>query len=177
MRPTRAPPRVISAFVPVVVPWTSRSQRDNTSSSESPNFAAASAIASKKLRARSSGRVGTFPVRTLPSGPTIAQSVNVPPMSTPTACGVVSGTGQAEVVPRLVAAPAELLCKERGAGGAAVLAQDDLLVSELRGVGVQVRVDGRRRQLALSRGELEVRLEEAEPAAARGAHPAVGADV
>ena len=83
-RPTFAPSRVMSAFVPVVVPCTTRSACENSSSSDIPNRDAASSIASKKLRARSVGRVGTLPVRIVPSGPMTAQSVNVPPMSTPT---------------------------------------------------------------------------------------------
>jgi hypothetical protein len=82
--PTRAPPRVMSAFVPMVVPCTRRSQRPSSSRSVIPHRPAASSIASKKLRARSSGRVGTLPTWISPPGPTMAQSVNVPPMSTPT---------------------------------------------------------------------------------------------
>ena len=61
-RPVAAPRRSTIAFVPVVVPWTSRPQRSSTASSVEPIFVAASEIASKKPRDRSSGVVGDLPV-------------------------------------------------------------------------------------------------------------------
>ena len=55
-----------------------------TDSSVEPMFTAALAIASKNPRERSSGVVGDFPVVIRPPSCMIVQSVNVPPMSTPT---------------------------------------------------------------------------------------------
>src|SRR5581483_1316672 len=75
--------------------------------------------------------------------------------------------------PGLVAAAAELLGQQRRAGGTGVLPQHDLRIPELGGIGVELRVDVRRRELALHRRRL-VALPELVPAG--GARRPVDAD-
>src|SRR5579862_8288521 len=165
----------MSALVPAVVPWMMRPAPASSSSSESSKPRAASSIASKKLRARSS-RVGTLPVRTVPDASMIAQSVNVPPMSTPTVNGA-SGMRrdrveiEADVVPRFVAAAAELLREQRGAARAPVVAQHDLGVAELGRIGVEPRVERGRGMIAVARRELVVGRRRAERCGAARAGP------
>src|SRR5712691_4047865 len=74
---TRAPRRSRMAFVPTVVPWTSRrTRRLSIPSAASPARTAA---------ASSSGCDGTLPTRTSPdAASTAVTSVKVPPTSTPT---------------------------------------------------------------------------------------------
>ena len=83
-RATRATRPVTSALVPAVVPWASLAADARTRSASRPSDPAAASIAAKKPLARSAGAVGTLPVVMPPSASMIAQSVKVPPMSTPT---------------------------------------------------------------------------------------------
>ena len=81
---TRAIRPVTSALVPAVVPCASLAAAASTRSASRPSPAAAASMEPKKPSARSAGVVGTLPVVISPPASMIAQSVNVPPMSTPT---------------------------------------------------------------------------------------------
>ena len=81
---TRAIWPVTSALVPAVVPCASLAADASTRSASRPSPAAAASMEPKNPSARSPGVVGTLPVVISPAASMIAQSVNVPPMSTPT---------------------------------------------------------------------------------------------
>ncbi len=83
-RPTRAPFFWMIVFVPTVVPWERNAMSRQKSSSPTPRARAPASRASIMPCEKSAGVDGTLVVRSLPARSTIAQSVNVPPMSMPT---------------------------------------------------------------------------------------------
>jgi hypothetical protein len=82
--PTTAPVRVTSVLIPAVVPWATRVAWPSRPAQSRPMVSAAAETASKKPTESASGVVATLPVQYAPSEPITAQSVKVPPMSTPT---------------------------------------------------------------------------------------------
>ena len=80
----RATAPVTSALAPAVVPWASLEVAASTRSASRPSAADAASIEAKKPPDRSAGVVGAFPVVIAPPASMTAQSVNVPPTSTPT---------------------------------------------------------------------------------------------
>jgi hypothetical protein len=81
--PTREPPRVTTALIATVVPCASRSVWLSSAERSIPSSAAATSIAAKNPRCGSSGVVGALATVIVPASSTTAQSVKVPPMSTP----------------------------------------------------------------------------------------------
>src|SRR6266545_1802359 len=84
IRPTRAPFLWMSAFVPTVVPWVSTAISPQNCSNESPRRSAATRIAAIMPSAKSAGVEGALVAVMRPERSSATQSVNVPPMSTPT---------------------------------------------------------------------------------------------
>ncbi len=84
IRPTRAPFFWMMVLVPTVVPCDRKAMSRQKSSSFTPSACAPAPSASIMPREKSPGVDGTLVVRSLPAPSTMAQSVNVPPMSMPT---------------------------------------------------------------------------------------------
>ncbi len=84
IRPTFAPFLWISAFVPTVVPWVSTAISLQNCSNESPRRSAATRIAASMPSAKLPGVEGALVAVMRPERSSTTQSVNVPPMSTPT---------------------------------------------------------------------------------------------
>ena len=84
IRPTRAPFLWISAFVPTVVPWVSTAISPQNFSNGNPRRSAATCIAASMPSAKLPGVEGALVAVIPPPRPSTTQSVNVPPMSTPT---------------------------------------------------------------------------------------------
>src|SRR5437899_8125610 len=84
IRPTRAPFLWMSAFVPTVVPWVSTAISLQNCSNESPSRSAATRIAASMPSAKLPGVEGALVAVMRPERSSATQSVNVPPMSTPT---------------------------------------------------------------------------------------------
>jgi hypothetical protein len=82
--PTRAPRRSRTAFVPMVVPWPKRSVRWSIAGRPTPAVSASSLSPASTPATGSSLADKTFALRWFPCRSTRTQSVNVPPMSTPT---------------------------------------------------------------------------------------------
>src|SRR6266480_2912681 len=84
IRPTRAPFLWMRVFVPTVVPCVSTATSRQNRSKESPRRSAASRIAAIMPSAKSPGVDGDLVAMIRPRRSSATQSVNVPPMSTPT---------------------------------------------------------------------------------------------
>ena len=84
MRPTFAPRFWMMVLVPTVVPCDRNAMSRQNLSSETPSACAPAPSASSMPREKSGGVEGTLAVSSLPARSTMAQSVNVPPMSMPT---------------------------------------------------------------------------------------------
>src|SRR5262252_5929928 len=84
IRPTFAPLRWISAFVPTVVPWVRTEMSEQNRSNESPRRSDATRIAASMPSAKSRGVEEALVAVMRPERSSTTQSVKVPPMSTPT---------------------------------------------------------------------------------------------
>ena len=83
IRPVRAPRICTSTLVPTVVPCSSRSVWESSSSTPRPARRAPSSTAAMKPSEKSGGVEEAFARVSVPDSSMITQSVNVPPMSTP----------------------------------------------------------------------------------------------
>src|SRR5438094_465203 len=140
IRPTRAPFLWMSAFVPTVVPWVSTAISLQNCSNESPSRSAATRIAAIMPSAKLPGVEGALVAVMPPPRPSTTQSVNVPPMSTPTSkldAGLARSAGRGAIVIETSTLPIPVKEAARD-----VLAKRGVILLDcpLSGTGAQARV-------------------------------------